>query len=134
MSKKDKDLKVDVIAIHGFLNEAKTKALATISYNDADPKLNIRSCWQDKTTGELRMGSGISLSDDEADALAEFLSDRKHGQLGKVDKSGRKAVNFGNIFSTASDIVEKRDAGYTTEDGFIRLTKRPGVKIRRDKK
>ena len=41
----------------------------------------------------------------------------------------RKAVNFEEIFGQVTGIVEKREAGYTTQDGFIVLKKRSGVKI-----
>lgn len=130
MAKKDKTLKVEIKEIHGFLNKKKNKVVVTVSYNDAPPKVNIRSCWFDDDD-ELHIGSGISLTDEELDTLEELLSDRKHGKLPTISKDGRKAVDFGDIFSSASDIMEKREAGYTTKDGFIRLTKKPGVKLRK---
>ena len=41
----------------------------------------------------------------------------------------KKPVDFSEIFGQAEGIVEKREAGFTTKDGFILLKRRPGVKI-----
>lgn len=115
--------------IHGYLNPERTKVVATIKFNDNDPEVNIRKCWFDDATGELSTGQGIILTKREIDALAEILNSRdSHGKLPEVSQDGRQSVNFDDIFASAAGIVEKRDAGYTTEDGYIRLSERPGGK------
>lgn len=130
MSKKEKaDLKCEIHQVHGFLNDKKNKVVATVSWGDEGPKLNIRSCW-DKDG--LRLGKGITLDRAEVDVLTELLvSARNTGEMQRVTADGKKkAVNFSKIFGEATDIVDKRDAGYTTKDGFIQLRKRPGVKLK----
>ena len=132
MPKKAKEkLKVEIKRIHGFLNDKKNKVVASISYNDAPAGINIRKCWE-SDEGELMTGQGIILTEDELDVLTDMLLERRReGSMPVVGTDGRKAVQFKEIFSSASDIVEKRDSGYTTEDGFIRMTWKPGAKQRR---
>lgn len=134
MSKKDKKSKevtCDVHQIHGYLNKKQSKVVATIAWNDDEPKLNIRTCYE-KSDGELAFGKGITLEPDEVDELTSILvSARNTGELQKVSKDGKKkAVNFSKVFEEAAGIVQKRDAGETTEDGFIVLKKKPGVKLK----
>lgn len=123
-NKKD-DVSSEIIKVHGYLNEDKSKVLATVSWNGRDPKLDIRKCWEKE--GELKIGSGISLSEDEASALLDLLPSASNE---KDEPPKKKAVDFSKVFASASDIVEKRDAGFTTQDGFIVLRKRPGVKLK----
>lgn len=129
---KPKTLTVKIKTIHGYLNQKRNKVVATIKFNDDEPAVNIRKCWIDEDTGELKTGQGIILTESELDALVEILASRdKSGKLPTVSQDGRKAVNFNSIFESAADIVEKRDAGYTTVDGYIRLSERPGGRRRR---
>lgn len=129
MSKKEKnELKCEIHQIHGFLNDKKNKVVATVSWGDEPPKLNIRTCW-DKDG--LHLGKGITLDPNEVDTLTEILvSARNTGELQKISKDGRKAVNFSKIFGEATNIVDKREAGFTTQDGFIKLKKRPGGRLK----
>lgn len=129
MSKKEKnELKCEIHQIHGFLSDKKNKVVATVSWGDEPPKLNIRTCW-DKDG--LHLGKGITLDPNEVDALTEILvSARNTGELQKISKDGRKAVNFSKIFGEATNIVDKREAGFTTQDGFITLKKRPGGRLK----
>lgn len=128
-NKKEKDsLKVSIKAVHGYLNPEKSLVLATVSWNDGPEKLNIRNCYVDDE-GELQLRKGVALSEDEVDALTDLLKERRKHGLPKIAKDGKKAVDFAGIFESATDIVEHRDAGFTTEDGFICLRKRPGVKL-----
>lgn len=135
-NKKDSsDFTYDIKKEYGYLNEKKNKLVAKVSWNDKDPKIDIRSCYE--KDGEIKLGKGISLSYDELGALKDILnniseSDEDDDQGdGPTDSSPpkRQAVNFDEIFGQATGIVEKREAGYTTKDGFIVLKKRPGVKI-----
>lgn len=126
MAKKDKTFSYEIESIHAYLNEEQNKVLATVSWNGRDPKLELRICWKDDD-GELKLGKGLSLSKDEAAILVDVLSDKK---LPSITKEGKKSVNFDNIFASSADIVEKREQGYTTEDGFMKLRKRPGVKLK----
>lgn len=130
MGKKEKqELKSDIQQVHGFLNDKKSKVVATIAWGDEPPKINIRTCWDNN--GTLKVGKGITLDKGEVDALTEILvSARNTGEIQRVSKDGRKAVNFSKIFTEATDIVDKRDSGYTTQDGFIKLKKKPGVKLK----
>lgn len=130
MSKKEKqELKSEILQVHGFLNDKKSKCVATIAWGDEPAKINIRTCW-DKD-GELKVGKGVTLDKDEVDRLTEILvSARNTGEIQRVSNDGRKAVNFSKIFGEATDIVDKRESGYTTQDGFIKLKKKPGVKLK----
>lgn len=121
-----KEFTYEVNKIHAFLNEKHDKVLATVSWNGRDPKLELRTCWTDDE-GELKLGKGLSLNKDEVDVLVEVLSSKK---LPVITKDGKKAVDFDNIFAASTDIVDKREQGYTTENGFMKLRKKPGVKLK----
>jgi len=123
-------VKTEIVALHGFLNKYHTKVVATIKYNDRQASVNIRKCWRDLPTGELLVGTGITLTPDELDALREILNAHSNGKLDEIDVDGRKAVVFDDIFSSAANIVEKRDAGHVTEDGYACLSWKPGKKRR----
>lgn len=135
-NKKDSsDFTYDIKKEYGYLNEKKNKLVAKVSWNDKDPKIDIRSCYE--KDGEIKLGKGISLSYDELGVLKDILdniseSDEDDDQEDNPTDSSppkRQAVNFDEIFGQATGIVEKREAGYTTKDGFIVLKKRPGTKI-----
>lgn len=51
-----------------------TKEINMISYNGAEPKVDIRN-WSIDEDGEKRMGKGITLSKEEAMALRDALED-----------------------------------------------------------
>lgn len=50
------------------------KQLALISWNGNPAKLDLRT-WSKSEDGELRPGKGITLTDEEAETLAETLGD-----------------------------------------------------------
>lgn len=126
---KKPDIKCDIKQLYGYLNEDKSIVVALVSWNDRKAKLDIRKCWR-TDDDELRLGSGIGLTDSELDELTELLINRRNGKLHAVSEDGKKAVDFNEIFRSSSGIVDKRSAGYTTTDGFITLKKRPGVKLK----
>lgn len=129
MSKKDKEFTYEIKAIHGYLNSKKNKVLVSISWNGRDAQLEIRSCWE--KDGELKIGKGISLVDGEVDKLAELLELAKKNKLPVYTADGKKTVDFDAIFDSTDDIIDKRMQGYTTEDGFIKLTPIPGGRFAR---
>lgn len=127
----------DIKKEYGYLNEKRNKLVAKVSWNDKDPKIDIRTCYE--KDGEIKLGKGISLSYEEINTLREILSDidesdedddeEEDDRPSSPSPPKRQAVNFEEIFGQATGIVEKREAGFTTQDGFIVLKKRPGVKI-----
>lgn len=124
MNKKTKSDKLDmkIEATFGFLGPKKSKIVAAISWDGAPEKLNIRSCFRRKDSPELIVGKGVSLEEDELRDLRDLLNTMDDsGHLPEIDSSGRKEVNFSDIFGKAENIVEKRESGYVTEDGFIKL-------------
>ena len=132
MSKRaDEKTTSKILKKYGYLNDKKSKIVAKVSWNDGTPKINIRSCFM--KDGELILGKGVTLDRDEAiqlqSALKKALADVEDDEESE-DKTRHKPkpVDFNEIFSQASSIVEKRDAGFTTEDGFIKLKFKPGVK------
>lgn len=130
MAKKDKtsdDRNYKVIKKFGYLNSDKKKILAKISWYDKDAKYDIRKCW-DKD-GELMIGTGISLSRKELKELRDLIDktlDNDEKEDDEPDSDGRTPVNLDDVLSSVPGILDKREAGYTTEDGFIRLKARPG--------
>ena len=139
--KKDSaDFSYEIHKEFGFLNDKHNKIVAKISWNDKDPKYDIRACYE--KDGEIKLGKGISLSRDEVMELRDILDDvleedddsEDDDDEEDDDKSPpippkKKPVDFSEIFGQAEGIVEKREAGFTTKDGFILLKRRPGVKI-----
>lgn len=99
--------------VYGFLNKKENKVLVMVSWNDGPTRVELRKCWK-TDDDELRLGAGIPLDDDEIDELVELF------------KSRPKPVNFDEVFRSSAGIMEKRAAGFKTEDGFIVLRKRPG--------
>lgn len=69
------EIKCDIIDSIGILSKAKggwTKELNLISWNDGEPKYDIRQWAPD----HAKMGKGISLSDEEARELLALLKKR----------------------------------------------------------
>lgn len=134
MSKKnDEKASAKILKKYGYLNDKKSKIVAKVSWNDGSPKINIRSCFM--KDGDLILSKGVTLDRDEAvqlqSALKKALADTEDNEDEDSDDQAShkpKPVDFNEIFSQASSIVEKRDAGFTTEDGFIKLKFKPGVK------
>ena len=113
MAKKtDKDQITCEIKDHiGYLNPDENKIFAKVSWNGNAAKYDIRKCY--KKDGELRLLSGISLSGQEMEELVRLY-----------EKHKSKEVNFDQIFSSATSIMEKRKSGFATKNGFIKLSKK----------
>ena len=68
----EKEIKFEIVKRIGALGEAKgswTKEVNLVSWNEREPKVDIRDWNEDHT----RMGKGITLTGDEAKKLAELL-------------------------------------------------------------
>ena len=66
------DIKFDITEHIGVLSEGSkgwTKEINKVSWNDRDPKIDIREWSPDHT----KMGKGITLTDEEAQKLKELL-------------------------------------------------------------
>lgn len=112
--RKDKsEITCEIKKVYGFLNRNEDKALVNVSWNGAPARIELRRCYRDRDNGELRLGQGIALSPEELSELMEINDRRKAAE-----------VDYGSIFSKSEGIMSKRKAGYRTENGFIRLTKR----------
>lgn len=67
-----KELKFEIIRRIGVLNEGGRgwrKELNVVSWNEREPKLDIREWSEDHT----RMGRGVTMTSDEAGRLHEYL-------------------------------------------------------------
>ena len=67
------EIKFEIIKKLGVISESSkgwTKELNLVSWNDANPKYDIR----DWAPGYVKMGRGITLTEEEARILAELLS------------------------------------------------------------
>ena len=130
MAKKDRkrdDPNYRIIKRYGYLNSDEKKILAKISWYDKDAKYDIRKCWDKE--GELMIGTGISLSRKELKELRDLIDkvlDDEDEEDDEPDSDGRTPVNMDEVLSSVSGILSKREEGYTTEDGFIRLKCKPG--------
>ena len=68
------DIKFEITEHIGTLSEGFkgwTKEINRVSWNDRDPKIDIREWSPDHT----KMGKGITLTDEEAQKLKELLKD-----------------------------------------------------------
>lgn len=112
--KKDSDsLSVEIKEQYGFLNDKQNKVFAKVVWGDSSAKFDIRKCYE--KDGELKLGSGISLSEDELNMLVKLNEARKR-------KEKESEVDFDDIFRSAAAIEENRAKGFQTENGgFIRL-------------
>ena len=113
MAKDKSDITCDIVETYGYLNPEDNKIFAKVSWNGNDPKFDIRRCYNDKKSGELKLAGGISLTSSELDEVIRLY-----------EKQKRREVDFGKIVSVTSSIVEKRRDGYATQNGFIKLTKK----------
>lgn len=59
----------------GNLNDNGTVRLNVASWNGREAKIDIRNFWKNKKTGEMMPGKGISLTNDEAKALVDLLTE-----------------------------------------------------------
>ena len=127
----NKDLEYKIIKIHGYVNDSKSKILATVKWGDNDPTLDIRRC-RELDDGTLQLLKGISIQKHEFHNLDQLIQDIKITYDSQDDifsedediHAGRHEVNFDKVFDSAGGIMEKREAGYTTKDGFIKLVRK----------
>ena len=68
------DFKYEVKEVIGVISKGKSssKELRLISWNDKEPKYDVRDWWSDKD-GNEKMGKGITLTTEEAKELAKLL-------------------------------------------------------------
>lgn len=112
--KKDQEqVSCKVHETYGYLNDKQNKVFARVSWGDNGPKYDIRKCYE--KDGELKLGSGISLSEEELQTLMD---------VAESVKEKMREVDFDEIFASAPSIQENREKGFRTEDGFIRLRKK----------
>jgi hypothetical protein len=114
--KKD-DITCDIQEVYGTLSDngyGTRKIFAKVSWNGLPAKPEIRTV-RKKADGEEVVGKGIALTDDEMDKL--ILAYRKK----KASDDKNKPVNFQNIFNAAPGIIDKREEGHVTKNGYIIL-------------
>ena len=72
------DFKYEVKETIGVISEGNTskKELRLISWNDKEPKYDIRDWWQDKN-GNEKMGKGVTFTKDELKELAKLIKSIK---------------------------------------------------------
>lgn len=97
--------------IYGYLSDKKDKVFVKVSWNGGEPRDEIRKCWHDKN-GDVHLGKGIDITDDELDTLKELM------------KNKPRPVDFKSVFDSSIGIMDKRAAGFSTEDGFTVLRKK----------
>ncbi|MCM1531954.1 MAG: hypothetical protein NC114_06740 [Ruminococcus flavefaciens] len=124
MAKKTKKDSVEytIEKIHMFLNDEKTKVYARVSWNGRPAKDEVRSCWM--KDGELKLGKGIAISPADITSLYDFLDTVGEDFESSTEDDEDEGVDFAEIFRSSEGIMEKREQGYRTENGFIKLTRR----------
>lgn len=110
-TKKADSLSVEIEEKYGYLNDKENKIFAKVSWDGKEAKYDIRKCYT--KDGETKLGSGISLTEDELETLIELAQSTK-----------RTGVNFKDIFDSASSIQDNRRKGFHTENGFIKLQRK----------
>lgn len=107
----------EVKELHGVLSDngfGTKKIYATVSWNGNPAKTEIRNV-RTNSDGEEILGKGISISDDEMENLIKSYKEKKKKE------DANKPVDFNSIFHKTEDIIEKRESGHVTENGFIVL-------------
>lgn len=111
------DLKCEIEEVYGFLNKEHTMVYARVSWNGRKAKDEIRKCTEDD--GELHLSKGVALLPAEVETLCKIF---RHEV--KPDKGSFECVDFDEIFRSGEGIMDKRNAGYRTEDGFTVLSRK----------
>ena len=115
---KETALKYKINKVHWISSDEK-RAYVNVTWGDNEHRDELRRVWKD-TNGEMKLGKGIFVEADDLEAIVENL--KRIGRNG-----GKKPVNFEKVFDDSSGIIEKREQGYTTDDGFIRLMRRTSL-------
>lgn len=119
-----KSVTCEIKKIHLFLNDEKTKVYVRVSWNGNPPKDEVRSCWE--KDGQLMLGKGISLSPTEITSLYDFLDTVGVDYEEPSKRDEPVGVDFDQLFETSVGIMEKRQQGMQTSDGFVVLTRKGG--------
>lgn len=113
-----KTFEMEIIELYGFLNEEHTVCFVKVSWNGRKAKNEIRRCKE--VEGELILGKGLAITDSEIRTLIGIVNGTE-----KPDKgSWKDPVDFNALFRAGEGIMEKREKGYRTKDGFIMLTRK----------
>lgn len=91
MAKVNKDdYNYEVIEFMGSVKESPSsdwsKSIVRISWNEKEPTVDIRNMNMSKEI----MGKGISLSDEETDALVDLLLDEEYGSIDALENALNK--------------------------------------------
>ena len=100
--------------IYGYVGD--DKIFVRVNWNDHGAKDELRKFWRDKETDEIKLGKGLAITEKEVDQLKDYY------------KQIPKPVDFEDIFTASEGLAERRLSGITTQDGYIVLKKKPGVK------
>lgn len=114
MPKKD-SLTYEINEVH-WISDDEKKAYLNISWGNGEPKDELRRIWKDDN-GDIHPGKGIAISAEELEQILESIRRAKK-------KRGKNPVNFDAVFASAGGILDKREKGYSTMDGFIKLHRR----------
>ena len=102
------ELTYKIIKDYGELENG--KRLLKISWNDGPERFEIRKVWE--KDGELKVGKGIEITKNDAKKILEYF------------EFDPKPVDFEDVFKSSMGIMEKRDAGMTTKDGYVVLKRK----------
>lgn len=101
-----KEFKFDIKETVKVIKEAKSsnwaKAIIKVAYNDKPVTLDIRNI-QYKDDGDVLLGKGITLSDDEADDVVNTLLERGYGSKEIIEKTSIARKQMYEGFSLNND-------------------------------
>lgn len=100
--------------IYGYLDPEHTVVYCRVAWGDRPAQDEVRKCWIDQKTNKLKLGKGLAMTPKMIKTL------KKISEL-TTDKEG---VDFEAIFRSSEGIMEKREAGFRTEDGFYVLKRK----------
>lgn len=112
----------EIKKIHLFLNKDHTKVFVRVSWNGNPAKDEVRTCWE--KDGKLMLGKGIALTPTDITSLYDFLDTVGVDYEEQAKDDGPVPVDFDELFRTSVGIMEKRNQGMQTQDGFVVLTRR----------
>lgn len=98
MAKKNDDFTCDIIERIGYIkpptDAAKSwcKSVMRIKWGDNPATLDIRNTVE--SDGDMRVGKGISLSNEEADRLVSILLDSGYGSLEDLEAAVKRRVDI----------------------------------------
>lgn len=123
--KKKSDITYKIIKIHYFLDQDCKKVYVRVAWGDMPPRDEVRTCW--KKDGKLYLGKGIPLTEEEIRNLYDFCETvGVDFDPDSYKDDNEPGVDFDDIFRQSEGIMDKRNAGYRTKDGFIVLSRKDG--------